>query len=359
MIMEEKRRHFGLDLLRALAIVSVLGGHFFLNTPFSIEPFQTVSMLTQGCVQCLFTNIGVPLFLMLTGFLNCHKKLERGFYSRIWRVLSSYFFISVITYLTLNHRVGYSISAFVRGVLSFHTINYAWYVEMYIGLFLLIPFLNLLWSACLVENGQRNCRYLIGTLAFLSVIPIFTNRYNLYLFPQYWTTLWILVYYFLGAYIRTFYSEQPPLWFSSYKVWWGLLCAGICMFNAVVTFCIFSKHDYIAFLGNSSCPMAVILTFLLFLMFYRVQTIPFGKLGIKKLSEYSLDIYLFSYMFDQLIYPWVMKHLFVSQSQIFAYYIPIVGSVLLCSLAAAVLKEKLFSGAHFIWLKVYENRHRS
>jgi len=75
----------------------------------------------------------------------------------------------------------------------------------------------------------------------------------------------------------------------------------------------------------------------------------YGNSIVCCLAKYSFAIYLFSYMFDQLIYPWVMKHLFVSQSQIFAWYIPIVGGVLACSLAASVLKEKLFAGCRWTW----------
>ena len=62
------------------------------------------------------------------------------------------------------------------------------------------------------------------------------------------------------------------------------------------------------------------------------------------------------YNFRQYVYPWVMKHLFVSQSQIFTWYITVVGSVLVCPLTA-LIKEKLFGGARFFWNKIYESCH--
>jgi len=144
--MKNSLKVLGLDLLRAIAIISVVSGHFFLNTRFGVTTFNTPSMVLQGIVQYFTTSVGVPLFLMLTGYLNCRKKLEFSYYSRLQRVIVDYLFISIITYFVLNYSSGYSAGALIKGILSFHTINYAWYVEMYIGLFLLIPFLNVLWN---------------------------------------------------------------------------------------------------------------------------------------------------------------------------------------------------------------------
>ena len=45
-----------------------------------------------------FTLIGVPLFLMLTGYLNINKTdVNRKYYKGIWRVLIAYLVFSVLT----------------------------------------------------------------------------------------------------------------------------------------------------------------------------------------------------------------------------------------------------------------------
>ena len=41
---------------------------------------------------------------------------------------------------------GYKPTWMIWGVFDYTTANYAWYIEMYIGLFLLIPFLNLAYN---------------------------------------------------------------------------------------------------------------------------------------------------------------------------------------------------------------------
>jgi len=42
------RHYIGLDLIRALAIFSVIGGHFFMNMGFQQAEFGGVSMFVQG-----------------------------------------------------------------------------------------------------------------------------------------------------------------------------------------------------------------------------------------------------------------------------------------------------------------------
>ncbi len=61
-----QNRAVGLDLVRSLAILFVIAGHFALNTPFRQTVFEGVSMFIQGSALALFAT-GVPLFIMLTG----------------------------------------------------------------------------------------------------------------------------------------------------------------------------------------------------------------------------------------------------------------------------------------------------
>lgn len=151
-------RIIGLDVLRALAIVSVVGGHFFMNTAFGRTPVDTLSMFVQNAVQYLLTTIGVPLFLMLTGYLNCTKRLTAGYFPRLARVLVSYVVISIFTYAVLLATGAelFSIKGFANGLGGFSIIRYSWYINMYIGLFLLIPAINVILDAAF--NDHANCK---------------------------------------------------------------------------------------------------------------------------------------------------------------------------------------------------------
>lgn len=85
-------RSFGLDLTRAFAIFAVIGGHFFsIHTEFRNSPLTDLSMLMQGIAQSVL-GCGVPLFIMLTGYLNVNKTPNKKYYSGIWRVLQPIYF---------------------------------------------------------------------------------------------------------------------------------------------------------------------------------------------------------------------------------------------------------------------------
>ncbi|WP_241147744.1 acyltransferase family protein [Barnesiella sp. An55] len=73
-------RIVGLDLIRSFAILFVIAGHFFvLNTPFRSTTFGGFSMFIQALFNPLFQT-GVPLFLLLTGYLNTNKTVSKQYY---------------------------------------------------------------------------------------------------------------------------------------------------------------------------------------------------------------------------------------------------------------------------------------
>lgn len=88
----------GLDLLRSLAILFVICGHFFMHTHFNTTIFSGVSMFIQS-IGKFFFGMGVPLFIILTGYLNTQKVVSAKYYKGCIRVLFSYVLISAITLL--------------------------------------------------------------------------------------------------------------------------------------------------------------------------------------------------------------------------------------------------------------------
>ena len=68
-----------------------------------------------------------------------------------------------------------SLKSFILGTLDFTGANYSWYIEMYIGLFLLVPFLNLAYNKL---KNKRQKQVLVLTLVFLTIIPTLFNIFN-------------------------------------------------------------------------------------------------------------------------------------------------------------------------------------
>lgn len=49
----------------------------------------------------------------------------------------------------------FDLKSFILGTLDFTGSNYSWYIEMYIGLFLLAPFLNLAYGKLKSKSKSR------------------------------------------------------------------------------------------------------------------------------------------------------------------------------------------------------------
>ncbi len=57
------KRIEGIDLVRTLAVICVICGHFFsVNTPYNQTPFDSPALYFQGYLKSVFCNVGVFLF---------------------------------------------------------------------------------------------------------------------------------------------------------------------------------------------------------------------------------------------------------------------------------------------------------
>lgn len=107
-----KLRILGLDIIRSLAILFVIAGHFFvLHTPFRSTNFEGLSLFLQAGIIPLFQT-GVPLFIMLTGYLNTNKVSEKKYYRGIWKVLIAYVFFSILTLVFRKYYLHEDLSLF-------------------------------------------------------------------------------------------------------------------------------------------------------------------------------------------------------------------------------------------------------
>lgn len=260
--MATKKEHvIGLDLIRTIAIVSVICGHFFsVNTPFNDVPFEGWSMIIQGLLKSIFCNIGVPLFLMLSGYLCCKKEFSTRYYKGLIRIFISYLIISFITWGILSQ--GHSLSELFWGVLGFKTIGYAWYLEMYIGLFLLIPFLNIVIKKVYDAGDKRMLYALSLTAMILTALPTMVSREGHIVLSRYWEMNFPVTFYLLGAYIRMY---QPRLPWKYISIAIFILCM-----NPII--CVIIGSDkLISITGAYYSIMNIVAVYILFVIFYSIK----------------------------------------------------------------------------------------
>ena len=333
---DSSQRICGLDLIRVTAIFFVIAGHFlFVNTDYRNVPFQGVSLFVQGMLAPIFVT-GVPLFLMLTGYLNISKMPTKKYYKGVIRVLVAYLIFSIATILFRVYYLGEE-QRFVQwifAILNYSAIPYAWYIEMWIGLALLTPFLNYLWHAipCMKQK-----LLLIATLFIMTSLPNFGNRYDMYIFPAYFAqACYPLMFYFMGTFIREY---QPTI-----KAWLGCcVILGMALITPVFNVVVYrGSHDVVEIAGGPGGVFYTWIAVAIFLMLYRrdISVKPI-KRWVTHCSMVSLEMYLCCYMFDQLYYPWFKERFYESQAQFLPWFLVIVPLVFFSSYLVASMYNAL------------------
>lgn len=207
-----------MDLIRCLCIFCVVAEHFFKYSNFYDYKVVGTTMIFMVMCRC-FCMVCVPLYLMMSGYFLGKKTLTRSYYKGLIPLIGVYLIVSFLTIgleATLFPQ-DFSLKESLWGILSFETANYAWYVEMYIGLYLLIPFLNGMYHS-IGSKKKKTC--FILTLIILAILPGSLNIWNLTspdwwkhpgssakftkIFPDYWVFLIPLVYYYLGMYVKEY-----------------------------------------------------------------------------------------------------------------------------------------------------------
>lgn len=296
MTLARKERDRNLDFIRAVAGWLVVSVHFFLNIAYYYEPLLgkrmlLMSVLRMACMTC------VPLFLLLTGYLCCEKRLTPRYFLGIVRVLLSYLLASALCLLFRRFWLGEPIGvrAAVSMVLNFTGVATGWYIGMYLWLFLAIPFLNMLWRRI---QSEKNRRWLVAVLVALTVLPGLASLRHISQLHEL-TGLYPLCYYFIGAYFRA-YQPKPK--------WWALLLglAGSVVLGGVAIFwkdhgAMMQSSDFTEWAG----PTVLLSACCLFLLLRQVPCDGWpGWLNwlVKKGAELSLGIYLVSWCFDSVYY---------------------------------------------------------
>lgn len=326
------KRSMNMDILRCLALFFVLAIHFcthcnIYNAGYTGFAAFFTDMLRNSYTLCL------GLFIMLTGFFQYKKTLSGQYYLGILKLYEMYVLCSVLNLLYTRFYVGQPMSLrdMASAIVNYGASEYSWYILLYNGLFLFIPFLNLSYNNISCRGHKR---VLILTLFFISALPFsFLNAF-VNLNSYWWQRIWPIMFYFIGAY----FAEYKP----RVKAW----KAAFAFFAALI---VFSAYNYFLYSADSplygiapanyrftyeSLQNAVMTPlFFLWIMNINMENWP-EKLGTlaATVSKYSYGAFLFSSITDSFVYIWLCR--FVPEIQMRYLFFPLVLPV---SYVAAVL----------------------
>ncbi len=304
----EKKRYVGLDIVRVCAILFVVLHHSVTNlglmggdvysTKWTLSLF--LRELTYSCV---------PLFIILSGYLQKNKKLSFSYYKSIFPLYLSYAVISILTLaaIAIYDKSFYidPINAVFR-ILNFTANDYSWYFEMFLGLFLLIPFLNILYNGIEAKGGKL---ILIFSLAFLTLLPDtivgFSPYYDnteatlaLNVLPDFFEPLYPVTYYFIGAFIADY---KPKL-----KAWAKLptIVLAAIIPTLITAGYTHARGEYAWYMMVGFQNICVCLTAVaVFIALYDIKHCP-APVGfvLKHISLCAFEMYLFSFIWDSFVY---------------------------------------------------------
>lgn len=364
-----------MDLIRAVALLTVVSVQFLLNTGFYQEIVAGKRMYAMTLIRCA-CSVCVPLFMLLTGYLSAEKRVSVTHYRGLGKTLGEYVLSAVGCIAFRRFYLGESISLKfgVLSVLDFSASSYGWYVEMYIGLFLLAPFLNLIYKGL---KNQKEKKYLILIVFFLSsgasvlngfdltTAGFWTNpavaQYDTKLVPAWWAFLYPVLYYFLGCYIRE----------CSVRI--SIKKALPLIFLAVV---FFGSYNYYRSYGTTyrsgiwqdwNSLQAVFLSVLVFvlLLSLNLERVP-GCIasGVRKISELSFAAYLLSACSDQFLYPYLNHAVYGMTDRLNYFPLVVGGSFVLSLLGAQIihwiyrLLSKPLKWAQHLAVKTWKRQNR-
>lgn len=278
------KRQSGIDLIRVMCLFCVVGAHQFLHNGFYDEPQIGLLMWSVDIWRWLFVCC-ISIFLMMSGYLRCNKTDMLDCYRGLIPVLLGYILscavIFPVQYLMGDHA---SLATWIKRLIHFG--NYGWYVEMYIGLVLFSPVINL---------GMKHMSD--KTLGIFALIMIFVTSLHemttVNLVPDYWRELYPVTYYVMGAAIRRL---QPRV-----KAWQGLGAALVIAMGLAAASILTTDEGFSSgFAQGHGGFWPLLVGVSLFLGLYRLQI---GKVTGKILGWLAGGVfegYLISIIFD----PW-------------------------------------------------------
>ena len=89
-----KQRNPALDIIRCFALFCVVSVHFFRSIGLYSVPVQGLSMGVMLALRGFFM-VCVPLFLLLSGYLQKDKTLTKDYYKKILPILGIYVLASL------------------------------------------------------------------------------------------------------------------------------------------------------------------------------------------------------------------------------------------------------------------------
>jgi surface polysaccharide O-acyltransferase-like enzyme len=258
----KKQRDANFELLRILAMVMVTILHF--NAVGKLHGSVELYSFNYYLVSFLeYASIcSVNLYVMITGYFMIDRNISlRKVLSLELQVV--FYLVGIYLILSGLHIVPFRWLALCKLFFPVTTMQY-WFITAYIGLYLLIPFLNKF--AQTASQQHYRLLLLISTLLLVILKSLYPN--NGVLVGNGHNLIWFLYLYLLAGYLRLFCQKpvKKPFWLL-------LLYLGLSALQIPIQFLFARLHlDTYTTIGyNLNSPLSLVKTVALFLFFKNIR----------------------------------------------------------------------------------------
>lgn len=340
--MNKIERNYGIDALRIISMLMIVVLHI-------VNSEALLGMSAQNLILSLIktaTFCAVNCYALISGYVGLNAKHRYSSIVLLWlRVV----FYSVI--ISFAFKMIYPESFGIkRIIMSFFPImtNQYWYFTSYFILFLFIPLLN---NAVNNIKQKQMAVLLIVLFCFTTVLyPIWYTLFSedVFLLNDGYSPLWLVIMYFLGAYIKRFGL------LNSLKKGWLIF---ICLLSIILTWVsklliykctlqFIGKAQYTTMWQSYTSITVVITAVSLFILFEKVHLSRLTKRFVSFLTPMTFSVYLIhnndlikEYVFDKVLL------------EISAQPLPV---LLLCVFGFAVIVYTSCSMVDFLRIKLFK-----
>lgn len=288
-----------LELLRVIACFLVLVNHTTSNI---FLPIKACGTWFAALAYFFASKIAVPLFLMIAGYLMLDKQYSyRKVLKSFGRILVCLVLFSAGYYLYYYSQWYYeeiSLGAFFTKLLNEPITNAYWYLYLYLGMLLMLPFLQKM-----VANMDRKDFHAFFLIYALLVYgPLVLKNYapllelsSYFSLPLMESTLCMLM---LGCYMKRYATPAKSL----RRLCWILPVVAVAI-NVGLTYLEYLRTDDYLFYDGGNHLTTLVATVSVFYLAMTAQYNGFAKRWIPFLGDLTFGIYLLGDFFILLLKP--------------------------------------------------------
>lgn len=310
----KRGRKVGGDIIRTVAVLFVPYLHFFGQSGY-YNTILTDKYMLATAVRWL-TVCAVPIFMIITGYFKSEKKLDVWHYKAIFPILLTHIIVSGIRIWVDMKFHGIAVDAeYIKHKMLYF--EYGWYIRLYIGILILLPFFNAVFEKLETRKKRELFVLTLCSLGFLGPL-------TMDIVPSSWLILYVFGYYSIGLYIHKYKITINPI----------INIITIAFFIAITTLATHAHSNghsfdwnYFGYAENSgySAFPVVVVSALLMILCVDIELPPALAIIFRLFEMVSLEMYLYSQMFDSFIYPYYEQQGY-RFSSFFSHSLIIVGS---------------------------------